>query len=126
MRDAFLSKLIYQTYNGYVMSQFRRLKQDLRTRGAIKQKHAMHLVRLLLSGITALREGFVPVDVGAHRAAARNQARRPALGRGRATWRLELHRSFDTAYAETRLPDRPDYARANAFLLRARRMMVDL
>ncbi|MEO7911247.1 MAG: nucleotidyltransferase domain-containing protein, partial [Roseiflexaceae bacterium] len=43
MQDAFVSKLIYQTYNGYVLSQFKRLEQDLRTKGAIKQKHAMHL-----------------------------------------------------------------------------------
>src|SRR5688500_18980912 len=53
-RKAFLSKLIYQTYNGYVMSQFKKLEQDLRARGEIKWKHAMHLMRLLLSGISAL------------------------------------------------------------------------
>src|SRR6185503_351047 len=52
-RQRFLSKLIYQTYNGYVMSQFKKLEQDLRARGEIKWKHAMHLMRLLLSGITA-------------------------------------------------------------------------
>ena len=56
-RKVFLSKLIYQTYNGYVMSQFKKLEQDLRARGEIKWKHAMHLMRLLLSGISALREG---------------------------------------------------------------------
>ena len=30
MRRIFLSKLVYQTYNGYVMSQFKKLEQDLR------------------------------------------------------------------------------------------------
>jgi predicted nucleotidyltransferase len=124
MRSAFLSKLIYQTYNGYVMSQFRRLEQDLRVHGAIKHKHAMHLIRLLLSGITALREGFVPVDVGAYR------DRLLAIKRGELpweevdAWRLALHQSFDAAYAATPLPDQPDYARADAFLLRARRARV--
>jgi uncharacterized protein len=39
MRAIFLSQLIYQTYNGYVMSQFRRLEQDIRTIGTIKWKH---------------------------------------------------------------------------------------
>ncbi len=29
MRSAFLSRLVYQTYNGYVMSQFKRMKADL-------------------------------------------------------------------------------------------------
>ena len=60
MRAAFLSKLIYQTYNGYVMSQFKKLEQDLRNRGEIKWKHAMHLIRLLLEGVSVLREGFLP------------------------------------------------------------------
>ena len=47
-RDIFLSRLVYQTYNGYVMSQFKKLEQDLRASGQIKWKHAMHLIRLLL------------------------------------------------------------------------------
>jgi hypothetical protein len=40
-------------------------------------------------------------------------------------WRLELHARFDEALARTRLPERPDYARANDFLVAARREMVD-
>src|SRR5262249_38858393 len=40
MRGVFLSRLIYQTYNGYVMSQFKKLGTDLRSRGAIRWKHA--------------------------------------------------------------------------------------
>jgi len=67
MRGAFLSKLVYQTYNGYVLSQFKKLEQDLRARGTIKWKHAMHLIRLLLSGITIMREHEVPVRVEEHR-----------------------------------------------------------
>ena len=67
IRGAFLSKLIYQTYNGYVLSQFRKIGQDLRARGTIKWKHAMHLIRLLLSGITAMGEQTVPVRVDQYR-----------------------------------------------------------
>lgn len=36
MRAGFLSKLVYQTYNGYVMSQFKKLEQDLRASGTIR------------------------------------------------------------------------------------------
>lgn len=43
------------------------MEQDLRTTGTIRWKHAMHLIRLLLSGITTLQEGFVPVRVEAYR-----------------------------------------------------------
>lgn len=124
MREAFLSRLVYQTYNGYVLSQFRKLEQDLRAKGAIKWKHAMHLIRLLLSGITVLREGFVPVRVDEHR------DRLLAIRDGATNWdevnawRLALHREFDTAFAVTKLPEQPDYERVNDYLIRARREQV--
>jgi hypothetical protein len=35
-----------------------------------------------------------------------------------------LHPDFDAAAEATKLPDRPDYARANALLLKARREMT--
>lgn len=123
-RGIFLSKLIYQSYGGYVMSQFKKLEQDMRSRGAIRWKHAMHLIRLLLAGVVALREGEVPVRSDIHR------ERLLAIRRGEVpweevnAWRLALHGEFDSAYASTHLPDRPDYAQANAFLVRARRSMI--
>ncbi|MCE9582532.1 MAG: nucleotidyltransferase domain-containing protein [Planctomycetes bacterium] len=121
MRDAFLSKMIYQTYNGYVISQFRKLEQDLRNRETFRWKHAMHLIRLLLSGVTALREGRVPVRVEEHR------ERLLAIRHGKTewaevdAWRVQLHKEFDAAFASTSLPDRPDYEKVNDFLIRARR-----
>ena len=125
MRDAFLSQLIYQTYNGYVMSQFKKLEADVRTSGTIKWKHAMHLVRLLLAGITVLEEGTVPLGVAAHR------DQLLAIRRGELpweeinAWRLSLHQRFDAALATTHLPSRPDTERVNAFLVKARRSMVE-
>ncbi len=124
MRDIFISKLVYQTYNGYVLSQFKKMEADLRNRGAIKWKHAMHLIRLLLAGVTVLTEGVVPVRVDAHR------DRLLAIRRGEVAfddvnaWRLELHHAFETAYATTMLPPQPDYEKANTFLIKARRSMV--
>jgi hypothetical protein len=40
-------------------------------------------------------------------------------------WRLSLHKEFDAAYAGTGLPERPDYERVNAFLIRARRASAE-
>lgn len=124
MRERFLSKLIYQTYNGYVMSQFKRLEQDMRTTGAIKWKHAMHLIRLLIAGVTGLRERSIPVPVGDYRdrllAIRRGEVEWPEINE----WRLALHKEFDIVLGKTALPDRPDYERANAFLVWARRQMV--
>src|SRR5262249_19119684 len=120
----FLSKLVYQTYNGYVMSQFKKLQADLRNHGTVKWKHVMHLLRLLISGITVLQEGFVPVRVGEHR------ERLLAVKRGEFPWeevdrwRLSLHAEFDAAFASTPLPDRPNYEQANALLIEARRAAV--
>jgi hypothetical protein len=124
MRAMFVSRLIYQTYNGYVMSQFKKLEQDLRTHGTLRWKHAMHLIRLLLSGVTALREGFVPVRLDAHRESLLAIRRGDVPWEDVDAWRLRLHREFDAALARTSLPERPDYARANEFLIAARRSMV--
>lgn len=124
MRSSFLSKLVYQTYNGYVMSQFKKIEQDIHNCGGIKWKHAMHLIRLLLSGITILKEQLVPVKV------VSQKNRLLAIKNGSMAWeeidhwRVELHRELDAAYQTTQLPDRPDYDRANALLIKARREMV--
>ena len=121
MKSIFLSRMVYQTYNGYVMSQFKKIQGDLRNHGKVKWKHVMHLIRLLLSGIGVLRDGFVPVRVEAHR------DRLLAIRRGEVpwddveNWRLSLHQDFNAAFETTKLPERPDYERANAFLISARR-----
>ena len=124
MRSAFLSRLVYQTYNGYVMSQFKKMQADIRNQGQVKWKHVMHLIRLLISGIKVLRQGFVPVRVEEHR------EQLLALKRGELPWgetekwRLSLHVEFDQALAETSLPERPNYERVNALLVKARRLAL--
>lgn len=125
LREAFLSTLVYQTYNGYVLSQFRRMEADRRTHGQVRPKHAMHLIRLLLSGIAVLEQGEVMVHVGEHRDALLAVKRGEVSWADTEGWRLDLHARFDVALARTRLPDRPDYDRVNAFLIRARRRMLD-
>jgi predicted nucleotidyltransferase len=125
-RQVFLSKLVYQTYNGYVMSQFKRLEQDLRGTGKLKWKHAMHLIRLLLQGIGVLGLGSVPVLVTEHRDELL------AIRDGKETWatvnawRLSLHREFDAAFQLTSLPETPDYSEANRLLVWARSKMVEV
>jgi predicted nucleotidyltransferase len=124
MRAGFLSKLAYQTFNGYVLSQFKKLEQDLRAKGALRWKHVMHMLRLLLAGVALLREGELPIHAGRHR------DRLLAIRAGAVAWdeveawRHELHGALDEAYRHTRLPDRPDYRAANQFLIEARRSAV--
>ena len=125
-RHIFLSKLVFQTYNGYVMSQFKKLEQDLRATGDIKWKHAMHLIRLLLQGITVLQQAHVPVSIAEHRSTllAIRDGQQPWDEVNR--WRLDLHREFESAFRTTTLPDAPDYAEANRLLLWARRKMTEV
>jgi uncharacterized protein len=125
IKHIFLSQLVYQTYNSYVLSQFKKMEQDLRTTGAVRHKHAMHLIRILLSGITILREGFVPVRVADVRDRLLAIKRQELSWEEVNQWRLQLHEEFDRAFTTTILPERPDYAEANAFLIRARRQMVE-
>jgi len=125
LRGMFLSRLVYSTYNGYVLSQFKKLERDRRNDVPFKWKHVMHLIRLLLAGIAILREGELPVRVGEHRDALLQIRRGEVTWEEVEAWRLTLHRDFDAAQRTTRLPEQPDYERANAFLLRARRSMVE-
>ena len=125
IRKIFLSKLVYQTYNGYVMSQFKKLEQDLRSTGEIKWKHAMHLIRLLLQGIEILREKDLIVRVSENRAKLLSIKNAELDWREVNEWRVKLHKKFDESFAQTTLPERPDYERANEFLIKARRSTVD-
>ena len=114
LREKFLSQMIFQTFNGYALSQFKKIEQDTRNQGAVRWKHATHLLRLLLTGAAALREGRVPVRV--EPAALRD--RLLSVKRGEIAWetvdawRLELHRDFEAALGETRV---------NRFLVETRR-----
>lgn len=124
LRERFLSQMIFQTFNGYAMSQFKKIEQDIRLHGEVRWKHAMHLLRLLITGAAALREARIPVRVEAHR------ERLLAVKRGEVpwadlnVWRRELHQDFERALAQTKLPERPDYEAANTFLIRARRQSL--
>jgi predicted nucleotidyltransferase len=124
IRQAVLSRHLFKTYSGYVLSQFRLMKDGYAKKGVYRAKHAMHLIRLLYSGIHAVRTGEILVDVGEHR----NQLLEIRGG----TWpleevrrlALELNDRFQQQFATTCLPERPDYDRVNRFLIAARRRMV--
>ncbi len=124
IRQAFLSRHLFKTYSGYVLSQFRLMKDGYAKKGEYRAKHAMHLIRLLYSGIHAVRTGEILVDVGGHRTQLLDfkggswpfsEVRRLAL---------ELNDRFQQEFATTCLPEKPDYDRVNRFLIAARRRMA--
>ncbi|MEU5865964.1 nucleotidyltransferase domain-containing protein [Nonomuraea sp. NPDC047529] len=114
LRGAFVSRRARQTFAGYADDQFRRL--DPR---APKWKQAMHMVRLLLSGLHLVRHGEPLVEVGPHR------ERLLAVGRGQVpwaevdAWRGEL--AAELAATPCVLPERPDRERVEDFLVGVRK-----
>jgi uncharacterized protein len=126
IRDRFLSQMIFQTFNGYALSQFKKIEQDRRNQGQVRWKHAMHLLRLLMTGAAALREGCVPVHVGSARESLLAVKQGALSWDEIAAWRQQLHRDFELALTQTQLPERPDYEAANQLLLAARRQAAAL
>lgn len=125
MRSAFLSKLVFQTFSGYVASQFKKMQTDIRNQGRVKWKHVMHLIRLLLSGTHVLHSGEMMVDVGEYRDRLLTVKRGEMPFAEADLWRKELQNEFESAFQTTKLPDRPDYERANTFLVDARRRATE-
>ncbi|MFG2027845.1 DNA polymerase beta superfamily protein [Streptomyces sp. NPDC048825] len=121
LREAFLSLQAHNTFARYALGQRKKLEADVRTNGAPRWKHAMHLLRLLTSCRDLLRTGTLTLDVG--------DQREPLLEvkRGEVPWpaiesrMARLATEADEAAARTPLPPEPDRARIEDFLIRTRR-----
>ncbi|NBE99727.1 nucleotidyltransferase [Nonomuraea sp. KC401] len=114
LRTAFLSQRAQRTFAGYADDQFRRVDQD-----APRWKPAMHMVRLLLSGLHLVRHGEPLVQVGPHR------ERLLAVRRGELpwaevnAWRAAL--GAELAATPSVLPAAPDRDRVEDFLVGVRK-----
>jgi hypothetical protein len=102
------------------MSQFKKMEGDVRQTGKYRPKHALHLIRLLMAGATALREAFIPVDMSEHREKLLPILSEELSLEELADWRRQLEEDFNRAFEQTRLADRPDVEKANDFLIRIR------
>jgi len=120
LRGAFLSRQADASFRGYAAQQLRKLEADIRAHGRPRWKHAMHLLRLLISCRDLLRTGRLAIDAGEHREALL------AVKRGERTWdevrswTRRLNEESDAAAAATPLPEVPDRARVEDFLIRVR------
>ncbi|MFJ9672626.1 DNA polymerase beta superfamily protein [Streptomyces sp. NPDC101221] len=121
LREAFLSRRAYETFTRYAHGQRRKLDADVRTHGAPRWKHAMHLLRLLTSARDLLRTGVLTIDVGEARESLL------AVKRGEVPWpeveaRMNrLVREGEEAARHSPLPQEPDRRRVEDFLIRTRR-----
>ncbi|MET9371255.1 nucleotidyltransferase domain-containing protein [Streptomyces griseoflavus] len=121
LREAFLSRKVHETFTRYAHGQRRRLDADVRSHGAPRWKHAMHLLRLLSTARDLLRTGTLTIDVG--------EEREPLLAvkRGEVPWpevevrMTRLAREAEEATRRSPLPEEPDRRRIEDFLIRTRR-----
>ncbi|GAA0910215.1 nucleotidyltransferase domain-containing protein [Streptomyces thermoalcalitolerans] len=120
LREAFLSRQVYETFTGYALGQRRRLEAGLRARGVPRWKHAMHLLRLLASARDLLRTGRLTLDVGDERdrllSVKRGEVPWPTVE----SWMTRLAAQAEEAAARSPLPGEPDRRRVEAFLYRVR------
>ncbi|WDM16300.1 nucleotidyltransferase domain-containing protein [Streptomyces lavenduligriseus] len=121
LRDAFLSRQVHDTFTRYALGQRKRLDADVRTTGAPRWKHAMHLLRLLTTARDLLRTGELRIDVGELREPLL-AVRRGEVPWARAeAWMARLAGEAEEALRGSPLPAEPDRARVAAFLYRVRR-----
>ncbi|CAL9273198.1 hypothetical protein SUDANB5_01655 [Streptomyces sp. SudanB5_2050] len=121
LREAFLSRRAHETFTRYAHGQRRKLDADVRTHGAPRWKHAMHLLRLLTSARDLLRTGVLSIDVGDGRepllAVKRGEVPWPEVR----SWMARLVEEGETAARSSPLPAEPDRRRVEDFLVRVRR-----
>ncbi|MDW4908226.1 nucleotidyltransferase domain-containing protein [Streptomyces sp. ADMS] len=121
LREAFLSRQAHETFARYALGQRRKLEADVRIHGAPRWKHAMHLLRLLMSCRDLLRTGTLTIDVGDEREGLL------AVKRGEVPWpdvesRMNsLATEAGDASDRSPLPEEPDRRRVEDFLVRTRR-----
>lgn len=127
-RDIFVSKAAYHSFNGYAYGQFKRMthfkfegymgnkRKRLVEKYGYDCKNAAHLIRLLRMGIEFLNEGRLFVQ-------RKNVEQLIAIKKGE--WTLEkvkeeserLFRLAEEAYMRSKLPNEPDFNRAEELLI---------
>ncbi|MER5934601.1 nucleotidyltransferase domain-containing protein [Streptomyces sp. NPDC002054] len=121
LREAFLSRRAHISFTRYALAQRGKLEADVRIHGAPRWKHAMHLLRLLISCRDLLRTGRLTIDAGPHREALLAVRRGERSWQEVDAWMTRLTTETEAALTLTPLPETPDHARVADFLLRTRR-----
>ncbi|MEU8464463.1 nucleotidyltransferase domain-containing protein [Streptomyces sp. NPDC029003] len=120
LRGAFLSRRAHTTFTRYAKSQHGKLLADVRLHGAPRWKHAMHLLRLLVSCRDLLRTGRLTIDAGPYREELLAVRRGERTWEEAEAWMARLERESDAALAASPLPEDPDHARVDDHLHRTR------
>ncbi|MGV4984830.1 nucleotidyltransferase domain-containing protein [Streptomyces sp. NRAIS4] len=120
LREAFLSRRAYDTFTRYALGQRKKLEADVRRTGAPRWKHAMHLLRLLMSARDLMRTGELRIDVGDQREPLLAVKRGEVPWAEVETWMARLGTQTEEALHRTPLPPDPDEPRVADYLFRTR------
>ncbi len=128
MREAFLSKRAYVSFSGYAAGQLKRMRSHNTEHGARQTavaqhgydpKNAMHLIRLLLVARYLLTEGVVYVRLPDADLSLLRQIRQAQLTVAQIQRMAEeLDRECFDRRDQAPLPEEPDRARVEAWLMR--------
>ena len=124
LAPAFLSRRVADTYLRYATAQFAKAERGIARSGAPVWRHVMHLIRLLSAGGRLVRTGGLVLDVGADR------ERLLAVKAGEVpwdevvAWRDRLAAQLVADLAASPLPERPDEARVEQWLISVRSRSV--
>ncbi|MET7669665.1 nucleotidyltransferase domain-containing protein [Micromonospora luteifusca] len=120
LTPAFLSRRVAETYLAYATAQFGKAERGIVRSGTPVWRHVLHLIRLLTAGGDLVRTGRLVLDVGADR------DRLLAVKAGAVpwdevvAWRDRLVSRMTADLATSPLPDRPDEARVEQWLVSVR------
>ncbi|MFI1991886.1 DNA polymerase beta superfamily protein [Actinoplanes sp. NPDC020271] len=120
VRQAFLSRRVFETYGNYARDQLDRVAARRARTGETNHKQAMHMIRLLMAGAHVLRTGEVLVDVRHLRDELLAVKQGTVPWDEVTAWAATLLADLDQAAAETRLAAGPDRDRVEELLIDVR------
>ena len=128
--DFFTDAALAPEPNGLSMAKMSSLRSSLsvaRTAiwgGSVKLRHAMHMIRLLIAGEGLVRTGVLVLDATEHRERLLRVRDGAEPWEAVLAWKAELTAQMEESYRATVLPEEPDAAAADAFLIKVRAEMA--
>lgn len=124
LRERVLSRAVYRSFLGYAEAQFVGMTRARERGGNVKLRHAMHMIRLLIAGEGLVRTGVLVLDATEHRERLLRIRDGAEPWEAVLAWKAELTARMEESFRATVLPEEPDVAAADAFLIKVRAEMA--
>lgn len=124
LRERVLSRAVYRSFLGYAEAQFVGITRARERGGNVKLRHAMHMIRLLIVGEGLVRTGVLMLDATEHRDRLLRVRDGAEPWEAVLAWKAELTARLEASFRATVLPEEPDFAAADAFLVKVRAEMA--